>query len=116
MVNQHFPPEPYSQLADIILELEAALRACALWEPAPPPPEALMSCEPFCIDTLRFSQWLQFVFITRIKLIIETQAPLPEQSGIVPIAEESFRQVSFNPNRIISVLARFDMLIETGKY
>ena len=102
----------FEQLADIILELEAVLREYALWETLPPPPEALSSQQPFCFDTLRFTQWLQFVFVERLKDIIESSGALPTRSGIVPIAEENFKGVSYDARRIIRVLAQFDSLIE----
>ena len=99
-------------LADIILELEAALRENVLWEVLPPSAEELSSQQPFCFDTLRFTQWLQFVFIERLKGIIESNGALPGRSGIVPIAEENFKGVSYDARRIIGALARFDSLIE----
>lgn len=103
---------PHSRLADIILELESALREQALWESSPPSFEALGSQQPFCVDTLRFSQWLQFIFIARIKIIIESGDTLPARSGIVPIAEENFRGADYDASRIIHCLAKFDALIE----
>ena len=104
--------EPYSCLADIILELEIALRQNQLWETEPPSSHALQSQQPFCFDTLRFSQWLQFVFIARLKSMIEGCEPLPQRSAIVAIAEENFRGVHYDASRIIRCLADFDALIE----
>ncbi len=103
--------DPYSRLADIILDLEVALREQQLWEEATPPPEALQSPHPFCIDTLTFNQWLQFIFIERVKLIIEEQAPLPASSEIVPMAEEWFAQSALHGKKIIYILNSFDELI-----
>ncbi|MEH6357493.1 MAG: YqcC family protein [Pseudomonadales bacterium] len=102
----------FEQLADILLELEAALRERQLWEAKPPSLVALSSQQPFCFDTLRFTQWLQFVFIERLKAIIECCAALPARSGIVPIAEENFKGVTYDARRIIYVLAQFDAFIE----
>lgn len=104
--------DSFEQLADILLELEAALREHQLWETKPPPLTSLSSQQPFCFDTLRFTQWLQFVFIERLKGIIERCGALPTRSGIVPIAEENFKGVTYDARRIIRVLAQFDTLIE----
>lgn len=104
--------ERYSLLADILLDLEMALRGCDLWESEAPSSEALRSHQPFCIDTLRFSQWLQFVFLVRLRDIVACQAPLPNQSAIVVIAEENFRGASYDFTAIIDCLARFDALIQ----
>lgn len=111
-VNSDFHSERYTLLVDIILELESALREHALWETLPPPPDALISQQPFCFDTLTFTQWLQFVFVERIKLIIESCGTLPARSGIVAIAEENFKGVAYDARRIIRALTQFDVLIE----
>jgi len=111
-VDLSFSEQRYGRAADIILELEMALRQHQLWEYESPSPQALQSSQPFCMDTLRFTQWLQFVFIVRIKDIIETAAPLPRRSGIVAIAEENFKGVSYDATAIIRSLAQFDALIE----
>jgi uncharacterized protein YqcC (DUF446 family) len=103
--------EPYSRLADIVLELESALREQALWEEVVPPRESLQSVHPFCVDTLTFTQWLQFVFIERVKLIVERQAPLPVSSEIVPMAQEWFGQSAYAGKQIIHILGNFDELI-----
>ena len=101
----------YQQLADILLALETVMRQQGLWSSERPPASALASTEPFCIDTLDFNQWLQFVFVERLKIMIEAQTPLPENSGIVAIAEEFYRGAGFDAAPIIQVLADFDRLI-----
>jgi len=102
----------YSELADILLALETVLREQSLWQAEPPPAEALLSQQPFCIDTLDFNQWLQFVFIERVKVLIEAQAPLPGNSNIVAMAEECYKGADFDSSSILSVLSEFDQLIE----
>ena len=48
------------QVHALLIDIEAQLRQMGLWQAVPPSPEALASSQPFCIDTLDFSQWLQF--------------------------------------------------------
>ena len=47
------------EMAEVVLGIEAEMRKAGLWESQPPPREALTSRQPFCYDTLNFSQWLQ---------------------------------------------------------
>gem|GEM_PF-103099 len=112
MATDFLTEQRLGRAADIILELEMALRQHQLWECEPPSPQALQSSQPFCMDSLRFTQWLQFVFIVRIKDIIERAVPLPMRSGIVAIAQENFKGVSYDAAAIIRPLAKFDALIE----
>nr|WP_246506749.1 YqcC family protein [Kistimonas asteriae] len=72
-------------------ELEAELKGQALWEAMPPSPEALASTNPFCVDTLAFTQWLQWIYIPRLRAIMDHGAALPTGSDIKPYAEEAIK-------------------------
>jgi len=101
----------YGEVADLALLLEAEMRRLELWSRERPSEQALASTQPFCIDTLSFPEWLQFIFLERIRFIVQEQAPLPANSDIVPLAEEYFRASEENCGDIISLLGRFDRLI-----
>lgn len=106
--------DPIGQIADCLLNIEMALRQLGLWESGPPPEGALQSVQPFCIDTLEFTQWLQFVFVARMKEIIENDYPLPSASGIAPMAEEYFRGRSQSGSALVRELAEIDRLLSEG--
>ncbi|WP_417517647.1 YqcC family protein [Marinobacter sp.] len=99
------------QVADCLLSIEMALRQLGMWETERPPADAFVSSEPFCLDTLTFTQWLQFVFLERMKLIIESAHPLPTVSGIAPMAEEYFRGRPESGQSLIRELEAFDRLL-----
>ena len=69
---------------------------------------ALASQQPFCIDTLRFDQWLQFVFIGRLRQLLADQLPLPDQCAVAPMAAQCFSARDQGP--LIAQLARIDAL------
>lgn len=81
----------YREVAEQLLLIEAEMRRLDLWAATAPSPEALASTEPFCVDTLSLPEWLQFVFLPRMRQLIEGEMPLPRQCGIAPMAEEYFR-------------------------
>jgi uncharacterized protein YqcC (DUF446 family) len=99
------------RIADVLLEVEANLRTSGQWEKKQPPMSALTSAEPFCIDTLRFQQWLQWIFLPRMKQIIEEQQPLPARSGIYEYAEETLCRKKPREGRLLSLIKTFDELI-----
>ncbi len=99
------------QVADCLLRIEMELRQLRLWEPERPPREAFASTEPFCIDTLAFTQWLQFVFLERMAMMIESGQPLPAVSGIAPMAEEYFRGRKESGLGLIRELEAVDRLL-----
>lgn len=106
--------QQYIVLADIALELESAMRRLGLWRREEPVPQDLESGLPFCVDTLAFDQWLQFVFLRRLKNIIEQQLPLPGSSDIKPMAEEYFKQDAGKYQAVVRPLEKFDHLVNNS--
>ena len=98
-------------VADILMDIEKELRELALWEVAIPSAEALASQQPFAVDTLTFSQWLQFIFIPRMYAIVETDGPLPGNCQIAPMAEEFFRPQVLASGALMVQLQRMDRLL-----
>lgn len=100
----------FHALAEQLLLVERELRLQGMWSSASPAPEALASREPFCVDTLAFEQWLQWIFLPRMKTILEHDYALPASSGIVVMAEVAYRgQPSMSG--LLEALAAFDRLI-----
>jgi uncharacterized protein YqcC (DUF446 family) len=100
-----------NRIADVLLELEATLRSNDLWDPCRPAYSALSSTQPFCLDTLRFEQWLQWVFLPRMKHTLENTWPLPQKSGIFIYAREYLRKNDPCTNSLLTLMKRFDDLI-----
>ncbi|UZE94998.1 YqcC family protein [Alkalimarinus alittae] len=101
----------HSKIANLLREIEIELRQLGLWSDKPLEPQQLMSVEPFCIDTMTFPEWVQFVFIARLKFIIAQGAELPKTSDIAPMAEEFFKVNNVNAEPLISLIKAFDQLI-----
>jgi len=99
------------RIVDLLLELEAEMRAFDWWEEEKPPARALASQQPFCVGQLAFEQWLQWIFLPRMKDIIETDQSLPAQSGIFEYAEECLRHHGSQSAHLLTLLKRFDELV-----
>lgn len=100
-----------NRIADVLLEVEANLRVHGMWDEHKPPESDLNSSIPFCMDTLRFEQWLQWIFLPRMKTTIEETQPLPLKSGIFEYAEECLHKNDPATRRLLTLLKRFDDLI-----
>lgn len=99
------------EVAEQMLLIERELRALGWWDNAPPSEQALASPEPFCVDTLEFAQWLQWIFLPRMKIILEQDLPLPNASGILEMAEMVYAGRQAEARMLQQHLARFDQLI-----
>ena len=101
----------FPKIAEQLLLIERELRVQGWWDEVPPSAEALSSVEPFSVDTLDFEQWLQWIFLPRMKIIIELGHPLPNASGILVMAETVFTDRPEQSRELRRLLAAFDRLI-----
>ncbi len=99
------------RIADVLLEVEASLRIHGKWGDERPDASDLNSSIPFCMDTLSFEQWLQWIFLPRMKITIEETRPLPARSGIYEYAEECLHKKDPSRRNLLKLLKRFDDLI-----
>ena len=99
------------RIADILLEVESTLRTNGKWEPDQPSAEELTSSIPFCMDTLKFEQWLQWVFLPRMKTTLEETRPLPAKSDIFTYAKEYLHWDDPSTDNLLMLIKRFDDLI-----
>ena len=77
-----------TEVAEVLIDVEAHLRQLGHWDKVPPSSNALASDQPFCVDTLTLPQWLQFIFLPTIYGMLDSGEALPARCGIAPMAEE----------------------------
>jgi len=101
----------FPQIAEQLLLIERELRVLGMWKAVPPSDEDLSSREPFCVDTLDFDQWLQWIFLPRMKTILEQDLALPNASGILEMAQMVYASRPTETKTLQTLLAEFDQLI-----
>lgn len=87
------------------------MRRIGLWESERPDDEALASLVPFCHDTLTFEQWLQWVFLPKMKAVVESGEDFPASSEIQPLAEYSLGRLPHETGRLLELICKFDDFI-----
>lgn len=90
-------------------DIERQMQALSLWQLYPPEPESFSSQEPFFLDSMTPEQWLQWVFIPRMRALIENNYPLPEKLALTPYFEEA---LSERHQPLLSVLQMLDNLFD----
>jgi uncharacterized protein YqcC (DUF446 family) len=98
-------------IAQHLLLIERELRLQGWWDEQAPSDNALASEQPFCVDTLAFEQWLQWIFLPRMKHLLESDATLPEACGIQPMAEQVYGGRRKQAQGLVKLLGDFDQLI-----
>ena len=94
----------------LLTHLSQELQRLALWQENQPSIDKMASKLPFHYDTLLFEQWLQFIFIERIRLMIDKKQPLPCDMLLSPMAEESFKKLGNKADNLLSIINQIDYL------
>ncbi|HXH04723.1 MAG TPA: YqcC family protein [Candidatus Competibacteraceae bacterium] len=99
------------QLTALLDQIQAEMQRLDLWGEVPPPPEAFTSELPFCVDTLEFHDWLRWVFVPRMRALLDAGAPLPARCALAPMAEEMFKDRPQHVVRLVAYLRAFDVAV-----
>jgi uncharacterized protein YqcC (DUF446 family) len=102
-------PRSHKEVEILIIKLEKSLRDAMLWSSSAPSVEALKSKLPFALDTLFFEQWLQFVFIPKMTVIVNSKSALPDNFKLLPMAEQRF-SVTENKPMLMEVIKQIDSI------
>ena len=94
-------------LSTLLNELEAELIKHGLHIPDRPSDEALASTQPFAIDTMSFPCWLQWIFIEKMRQVINAGGTLPQPCHISEMGEMYAREAHF-PAELVQLLKRVD--------
>lgn len=104
----------HQQLSQALGDLEEALRASQLWQVTAPDPAAMISQQPFCVDTMSLPQWLRFVFIQRLQALADAGGDMPAKCEVAPAVAVYLQQENIGPHeqqRVIKAVERVDDLV-----
>jgi len=109
------PPSTDSLHQTLLLQLdqiELEMRQIGLWASEPPSSEALASQMPFCYDTMFFHEWLQWIFIPRMRAMILAGNRPSSACVIAPLAQHSFAEMAPETTKLEALIEHFDALAE----
>lgn len=84
--------DKYHDTERLLAELSDVLKRHGAWQTSAPSASALASKEPFAIDALAPTEWLQWIFIPRMQQLVDARLPLPETFEISPYFEEALQE------------------------
>ena len=101
-------PDP-SVVTAKLAEIEQEMKRIGFWQDQPLRPEQYEFRQAFAMDTMAFSQWLQFIFIPRVREIIATGGQFPTKSQV---GAQAVREFDTWPDagNLVSLLSEFDAL------
>ena len=106
-------PELAAKATQAINAIEAEMKRVDWWSGKAPEPERMNFHEPFGADTLAYQEWLQFVFIPRVRSIIESKGEFPPNSsvGTKAMREWDYMEHVAEGQKLIRMLNDFDDLV-----
>lgn len=90
--------------------IEAEMRRIGMWQSEPLRPEQLRFTKAFAMDTMAFSQWLQFIFLPRVREAVAANN-LPRGSSV---GAQAVREFDGHPDagHLLTLLSEFDALFD----
>ena len=93
-----------------LLAIEALLRKTEHWQDSAPDSRAFASEQPFCLDTMEPIEWLQWVLIPRMRQLLESGMPLPQNFAVAPYYEMALDNAHPVRERVLAELLLLDAL------
>lgn len=103
----------YQQTTELLNALQAELQRLEYWQEIPPSAAALKSTAPFCCDTMPLHQWLQFIFLPKMRHMILLKLPLPKKIAIAPFAQVAYADEQQKAATLVAMLAEIDWLLSS---
>lgn len=100
-------------LTKLLNLLEERLKQTDFWQVIQPAAAAFNSPTPFCVDTMNLAQWLRYVFLPRMRALIDAGKDLPASCAITEQLEMVF--TTDEKARIMEVTLAIDQLLTKQK-
>ena|SRR5690242_3118896 len=96
------------KVAQYANQIEAEMRRIGMWQTQPLRPEQMAFKQAFAMDTMAFSQWLQFIFLPRVRQAVESNS-FPRSSSV---GAQAVREFDGDPeaDQLVTLLSEFDAL------
>jgi uncharacterized protein YqcC (DUF446 family) len=90
--------------------IEAEMRRIGFWQDEPLRPEQMEFTQAFAMDTMTYAQWLQFIFVPRVREAAAANQ-FPSSSSV---GTQAVREFDGSPEAgdLITLLAEFDALFD----
>ena len=90
--------------------IEAEMRRIGFWQSEPLRPEQMEFTQAFAMDTMTYAQWLQFIFLPRVREAAAANQ-FPSSSSVGTQAVREF-DTSPEAGDLTTLLAEFDALFD----
>ena len=94
-------------------KIETEMRYIGLWDIPDPGPDAIKNCGAFGLNTMSFEQWLRWVFVPNVRVLLKQGGPWPINSQVGVAATKNLDGQP-ETSRLVTLLCEFDLLFKRG--
>jgi len=109
MTPSHNKKDRTGTIREHLDRIEAEMRRLGIWDVPDPGPDALKNGGAFGMNTMSFEQWLRWVFVPRVRKLLETGGPWPTSSDVGIAAMRNFDGQD-ESSGLVTMLCEFDAL------
>lgn len=100
-----------SDILQLLKDIEQEMKSKLLWQSLPPKAEAFLSEQPFALDMMLPNEWLQWIFIPRIRALIDANGIVPRNFVLYPYFEETLKQQE-EAAKLLSLIENLDKRVK----
>ena len=97
-----------ARVSALLSSIQVEMQSQQLWAAQSPSAEALGSEQTFWVDTLVFTEWVQWLMLPRLQMMIEQDASLPQNSNMHAMAEEAFKRIDADTKQLLELIEALD--------
>lgn len=109
MPDAEKPRDKYELAAQNLDAIEQEMKNIGYWQAEPISKDAYDFEEAFASDTMTFSQWLQFILVPNVRLLIGRKGNFPKSSDVGIVAVKEF-DGDGKASKLVSLLNEFDAI------
>jgi len=98
-------------LEQLIISIETEMRRLELWGSVSPPSHAMRSNTPFCADTLDCEEWMQWIFLPRLRRIQSGSLRPRFRSNVAAYCEECFSVRGIRAEALLRLVRQCDEIL-----
>jgi len=102
-------PQQFHEVQTKFDSIVREMKNSGLWQDQPLAPEQYNFNRAFGMDTMAYSQWLQFIFIPRVAELLRTAGEFPSSSSVGAQAIREFDGCS-EAQGLVTLLCEFDSI------
>lgn len=99
------------RLGELADEIERELKRLQWWQADPPSEETVLAGGAFGMGTVAFPEWLQVVFVARLRQAASGEFPLPSSSSVSTMATREFDGYTEDVERLMELLYEVDRIV-----